>query len=99
MNCTYEETEKCKNCTDDRNEICKNCKHLRRLWWWKNYPKDKQFGWCCDLFNNKRDDYTLMQLYSLYSLCEMFSPVNGWDEDGNAMPGGLFDNEEKEDGR
>ena len=56
-------------------ECCKNCVHLRELWWWKNYPNDMQKGWCCNLFDTKKDDYTLIQLYSIdgeTELCECF---------------------------
>lgn len=95
MDRTFEDNTMCGFRTEDPNEMCKNCKHLRRLWWWKCYPEGKQYGWCCDLFNNKPDGYILMQLYSIYGLCEMFCPVNGWDKNKKVMPGGLFDDEEK----
>lgn len=53
---------------EEEIESCKNCVHLRKLWWWKEYPKEKQYGWCCNLFDNNENDYTLMQLY----------PEKGW---------------------
>lgn len=96
MNRTFEDNKIGNTYTSDPNEMCKNCKFIRRLWWWKYYPKDKQYGWCCTLFDCEQNDYTIMQLYTPYGLCEMFTPVNGRDENGNVIPGGLIDKNDEE---
>lgn len=59
-------------------ECCRNCKYLRNLWWWKNYPEEKQYGYCCTLFNNSDDDYTIMQIYDDIDqgMCECFSKAD-----------------------
>lgn len=59
-------------------ECCNNCMHIRQFWWWKNYPKEKQYGNCCVALNNNRQDGVVMQLYgdmdSPIQKCEMFMP-------------------------
>ncbi len=52
------------------NERCRMCKHLRQLWWWKDYPRDKQYGWCCSPLGD-----VVMQLYNIDrvgDICEMY---------------------------
>ena len=54
-------------------ESCKTCKYLRELWWWKDYPKDKQYGHCCVVLEKEN---VVMQLYGLLdkpgNRCEMY---------------------------
>lgn len=62
-------------------ERCSNCKFLRKLWWWNNYPYDKQYGYCCialDVCRSKDERNELgvvMQLQNTLGKCEMYTEV------------------------
>lgn len=77
--CVNDESEMCADWTEDdyscehweMYDCCQNCKYLRDLWWWKDYPKDKQCGHCCVALE---PEGVVMQLYGTCDsadLCEM----------------------------
>lgn len=61
-------------------EMCKNCAFCHTLWYWNDYPKDKQYGWCCTMFHDTGED-VVMQLDSVdrpgVDMCECFTAKKG----------------------
>lgn len=51
---------------------CRNCRYLRELWYWLDYPREKQYGYCCTVLEG---ECVVMQLYNINNNegCEMFS--------------------------
>lgn len=83
--CVNDESEMCADWTEDdyscdkweMYDCCHNCRHLKDLWWWKNFPHEKQYGHCCVALES---DGVVMQLYGICGtadLCEMHRRKDG----------------------